>query len=148
LEKYKRLTTYIKELENIDKELLDTKEKLKSIKLIDEEKLAIMRYSADQLEKLQNLSNKYEQLSKNLEVVNNDLNNIKIVNIDTVDLKVKAEKLEQLEKIMKELESIEKGITETEDKINTCSHNIETDEQSHEELLKKCGTCPTCKKKI
>lgn len=148
LEKYKTLKTYMLELKNIDSGLLDTEEKLKNIKSIDEEKLAILRYSAEQLEKLQTFSDEYEQLDKNLKTVNNDLNNIKIANIDTVDLKVKAEKIERLRKIKIELETAEKGIANTENKITTCSDKIETDKQLYKELLKKCGTCPTCNKKI
>lgn len=146
LSTYEVVNDYSQKLNSINKGLEEAKLQLNEIHTIKEAELLDLNQKIDKLEKLNELLYKIKSVKKELLSIEEQLKKTVIPEININDIRDKIEKLTKLQKTITRLNDI---IT-TDDilitKTDSIVKQIKEDSKKWQELLKKAGICPMCKR--
>lgn len=145
---YEKIKDYSQQLNDINIKLKETNDKLKTIKIINQDDLEIIETCIENLDYFNKLYTDLQNINENTEIIQNKLKDIKIPEINIKELQEKIEQLNKLQKIVTQLNNTKTNVDKLITKNDNLTKEIKENIIEYKTMLKKIGKCPTCHSKI
>ena len=146
LSTYDKMNDYSQNLNDINKGLGEVKLQLNGIQTIKENELLDLNQKIERLAQLNDLLYKTKSVKKELLAIEEQLKKTIIPEIDIKDIREKIEKLTKLQKYITQLQSIDTTDEALIIKSDNVIKQIKESSKKWQDLLKKAGVCPVCKR--
>lgn len=147
-EQYVVLDKINTDLKNIDESIEALGRGISQVKFIDEKLIDKIKSLVESYDALIEIHEGLDINKDQFETVKEQISSLKSVDIDTDILKEKITQLTRLQDVQKRLQDALGSTNTAKQDISGVSQQIEALNVKYNELLAKCGICPTCKQDI